>query len=529
MNPKRLNLPLLGVLALALIFRLWSLADHSLWYDEAFSVLFARSDVSTMLSGTVNAVEHPLLYYLSLKFWMAVFGGSAFAVRLWSVVTGIATVGVMYLIGRDLFSKPTGLIAALIITIEPFHLQYSQETRMYSLLALLLMGATWCYIRGSNTLLTSPEFRGGIDTPKNEKRNLWLWWIIFGVLAGLAMHTQYLAAFYLMALGLVPLIRRDWRTFGRVTVGATIAIIIFLPFLISLPAQLSSLNANYWINRPTLAQPLISLGIFMGGYHEFSPSVALIVYGGVLFVVLWLLLQIAFYLRRPRRKSASDSANILLVLWLFIAPIVFMWLFSQFVPVYLERALIASMLMLCLLLAWMFTRAGMPRLIQGLTVVIIAVIFIIGDWAQYRVNSFPYAPVNAAMDTIHDNLEVGDVVIHMNKLTVLSAQFYAPDVPQRFLADREGSPEDTLDPSTQDVLDIRESDCIQQAADSANRVWFITLERAEQEYAAAGRIDLQDAFNWLDAHFTADEPLHFNDLNVYLFTDGIGSTATDCP
>ncbi|MCV5696858.1 hypothetical protein OFN29_31850, partial [Escherichia coli] len=72
--------------------------------------------------------------------------------------------------------------------------------------------------------------------------------------------------------------------------GAVIAIIIFLPFLISLPAQLSSLNANYWINRPTLAQPLISLGIFMGGYHEFPPTIALIIYGGALFVVVWLLL-----------------------------------------------------------------------------------------------------------------------------------------------------------------------------------------------------------------------------------------------
>ena len=123
MNTKRLNLPLLGILALAFILRLWSLADHSLWYDEAFSVLFARSDVSTMLSGTVNAVEHPLLYYLSLKFWMTVFGENAFAVRLFSVVTGVATVGMIYLIGRDLFSKQTGLVTAFIVAAAPFHLQ----------------------------------------------------------------------------------------------------------------------------------------------------------------------------------------------------------------------------------------------------------------------------------------------------------------------------------------------------------------------------------------------------------------------
>jgi uncharacterized membrane protein len=527
MNSKRLNLPLLGILALALILRLVSLADHSLWYDEAFSVLFAQSDVSTMLSGTVSAVEHPLLYYLTLKIWMTIFGASAFAVRLWSVTTGIATIGIIYLIGRDLFSQQTGLVVAFITAVAPFHLQYSQETRMYSLLALLLLGMTWCYIKG-NPHLTSPVDRGGTVSPETSKSKNWYWWIAFGILAGLAMHTQYLAAFYLVVLGLFPLIKRDWRTFGRVTAGAIIAIIIFLPFLISLPTQVANLSANYWISRPTLAQPLISLGIFMGGYHEFPLTLALIIYGGALFLFVWLLLQVALYLCRPRRKSESDNDNLLFVLWLFIVPIVFMWAFSQFIPVYLERALIASVLMLYLLLAWMFTRAGMPRLIQGLLMLIVAVVFVIGDWAQYQVNSFPYSPVHEAFAHIRDNLESGDVVIHMNKLTALSGEVYAPEITQRFLADAQGSAEDTLDPATQAVLGVRESDCIQQAAAGARRIWFITLARAEEEYYAAGRTELDDAFNWLEAHFIATESLSFNDLHLYLYANGTGSEATDC-
>jgi mannosyltransferase len=524
MNIRRLNLPLLGILALALILRLVSLADHSLWYDEAFSVLFAQSDVSTMLSGTVSAVEHPLLYYLTLKVWLTIFGASAFAMRLWSVTTGVATIGLIYLIGRDLFSQQTGLAAAFITAIAPFHLQYSQETRMYSLLALLLTGATWCYIRGSGKGVAR-------YAPTNDDSHVnpnWRWWLLFGVLAGLAMHTQYLAAFYLAALGLFPLFKRDWRTFAQVTVGAIIAVIIFSPFLISLPTQIANLSANYWISRPTLAQLFKSLVIFVGGYHEFPPTLTLIIYGGALFLVVFLLVQIVFYMRRPRRSSESDNENLLFVLWLFIAPIIFMWVFSQFIPVYLERALIASVLMLYLLLAWLFTRAGMPRLIQGLLMLIMAVVFVIGDRAQYQVNSFPYSPVHGAVAHIRDNLESGDVVIHMNKLTALSGEVYAPDIEQRFLADMQGSAEDTLDPATQAVLGVRESDCIQQAADGASRIWFITLARAEEEYYAAGRTELDDAFNWLEAHFTPAERQSFNDLHLYLYANGTGSAATDC-
>src|SRR5258708_17561288 len=58
---------------------------------------------------------------------------------------------------------------------------------MYALLGLLLIAATWCFVRGWRT------------------RRLG-YWIAFGVLAGLAMYAQQLAAFYLVALGVVPLL-----------------------------------------------------------------------------------------------------------------------------------------------------------------------------------------------------------------------------------------------------------------------------------------------------------------------------------
>lgn len=508
---KRQHLILPAILILALVVRVISLADHSLSYDEAFSVLFAQNDLATMLSGTVSAIEHPLLYYLSLSAWMGAWGESVFMVRLWGVLTGVATIGVVYLIGRDLFSQRMGIAAALLVALAPFHLQYSQEARMYSLLALCLSLVTWFYIKGKdNPLPTSPVDEGGAMSK-------WIYWLLFGIFAGFAMHTQQLAAFYLLAIGVLPLLQRAWRTFAGVVVGAVIALVIFAPWLINLPQQVAQLNANYWIEEPPIAQPLVSSAIFMGGFQEYHGTQLFIAYGGGFFVVLFALLQSGLFLFNKRRRK-SDKSALAMILWLCLAPIAFMWVFSQFVPVYVERALIASMLMLMLLLAWLLTESKMPVVIRGVIAVPIIAVFTVGNLAQWQTDTLPYSPMNDLTAYVEANAQAGDVVVHMNKLTVLPAQVYLPDVPQRFLADVEGNPEDTLDPSTQEVIGVRESACIQVAANGAPRLWFVTLQRAEQEYAAVGDNNrLAQVREWLSSQYVLSETQTFNDVNVHLY------------
>src|ERR1044071_9403088 len=185
---RRGLLVLLLILLLALGLRLIALGSRTLWYDEAFAVLFSEKGLNAMLYGTLTpaggaaADVHPLLYYTTLGDWMAIFGQSPVAVRMYSVLLGVATVGMLYVLTNELFGERTALTAALIAAVAPFEVQYSQETRMYALLGLLLVSVTWCFVRGWRT-------------------NKIGYWIAFGVLASLAMYTQQLAAFYLAALG----------------------------------------------------------------------------------------------------------------------------------------------------------------------------------------------------------------------------------------------------------------------------------------------------------------------------------------
>lgn len=539
MNRFRLS-PLLLILLLALVLRLIAIETRSLWYDESFAVLFSEKGFSAMLYGTLTPVAggaadiHPLLYYTTLSGWMQVFGESPTAVRLWSVLLGLATVYLMYLLGRELFSERTGLAAALITAIIPFHVQYSQETRMYAMMGLLLAAATWCFVRASNQPALATEQENPNAKPqRSEARkgsilNTYRYWLAFGILAGLAMYAQQLAAFYLLALGLVPFISRRRDQIVGVLIGTAVAIVIYLPWLVNLPGQLGKVGSYYWIPVPGVANFLVTMRSFLAAFLQFPMPASMIAFALANIVVVFLAVQVLFYLRRPRRKSESDRSPLFFTLWLFAAPVALMWLFSQWRPVYLDRALLPSALMLYLALAWLFTRSGIPRPIAAVIGGMVLVLVGIGLYYHYTWAIFPNSPFREADTYISDHWQNGDIIVHQNKLTALPMIYYNRSLPQRYLRDLPGSPEDTLALPTQQALQLLADNCIQSASRDGQRVWFVVFADAPRQYKDAGRTDLQDAFDWLNAHYTAGETQEFNDLDLYLYTHRAADAPSEC-
>lgn len=511
---RKLLSPLVLILLLALVLRLISITERTLWYDEAFSVLFAEKGLDAMLYGTLAtdetgaSEEHPLLYYTSLNIWMGFVGQSPFAVRFWGVLTGLGAVYLLFHIGRELFDQRTGLVAAFIMAIVPFHVQYSQEVRMYSLMSLLLMGTTFCFIKGWRS---------------NEKSQ-WQWWAAFGILAGLAMHTQQLAAFYLIAIGLIPLVSRRWKKLPYLALGTGIALLVFLPWLVNIPSQLQKLNAAFWIPQPGIDKLFITVYVFSVGFAEIEPPASLIALLGSMIIFLFFLLQIPLYLRRKRRRNQSDGESLFITVWLFALPILLMWLVSQRQPLYLERALIGSAGMLYLGLGWLFAKSGMPRIFAVGLAVLGFLVTGIGLYMQYTYDEFPNSPFPDAITYIGANQQTDDVIVHSSKLTVLPMVYYGRDLDQRYLADPPNAPEDTLAPAAQEVLQLIADDCLAAASIGGERVWFVVFKRAEQQ--APDTIAKQ--FAWLDANYSRSDTISFNDLNLYLYENPSPDKATTC-
>lgn len=129
------NKILVGLVLFGSIVRLFKLEYQSPWADEIFTLINTATDKSfgEIFEGLRNDV-HPPLYYYILHSFNFIFGNSIFTARFVSVLFGISGFFAVYYLGKELLNKKVGLIAVALLVVNYFHLYYSQEARMYSML-----------------------------------------------------------------------------------------------------------------------------------------------------------------------------------------------------------------------------------------------------------------------------------------------------------------------------------------------------------------------------------------------------------
>jgi len=138
-NNRLSSMLLLFIILIGTFLRLYQLGSNSLWFDEAISVWFANESPGNIIIKQTSADVHPPFYYIVLSLWINVFGNGEFDVRLLSAIFGILSIPLLYLIVKNLFGNLPALISALILAISPFHIYYSQEARMYSVLTFCVL------------------------------------------------------------------------------------------------------------------------------------------------------------------------------------------------------------------------------------------------------------------------------------------------------------------------------------------------------------------------------------------------------
>jgi uncharacterized membrane protein len=156
---------LAAILLLAAVLRFYKLDAQSLWYDEGNSARIAERSVQLIVEGAAGDI-HPPLYYLLLKAWRAIFGSGEAGLRAFSAVCGVLTVLFAYLIGRDLFGRRIGLTAAFLLAVAPFAVYYSQEARMYALLALCAAASTFAMLTFGFRAADADRIETKTSTPK---------------------------------------------------------------------------------------------------------------------------------------------------------------------------------------------------------------------------------------------------------------------------------------------------------------------------------------------------------------------------
>ncbi len=389
--------------------RVLLLANKGLWMDETFSMWLSSHSVADMLQYVVRIDQHPPLYYLLLHYWQAIQGDTAYNVRLLSALIGTLTIPVIYLIGKRLSGVVMGLVAALLLALSPFNIQYAQETRMFTLLVFNAAIAIYALVR----LLTDPhaampigsQFRGYLhalrpSTPlepdpdesfsyKDESRSQSGWravllrfrkvpiktietdlaWVAFILFSAATLYSHNTAVLFPLATNIFVL---SLLLFQRLKKSASVPafqapslvnwliaqLCIFLlwsPWLYPFIQQVRRVYQEFWIPRPTFDTVIQTLRSFLNGVAMSQDTLARVVW---FLYVLALCLGLLHY---RKRLSQFFFLAALLVIPFLVELIV-----SLQRPIFLDRTLIWTTIPLFLLLA-----AGIVQLRFRLLIIVV--------------------------------------------------------------------------------------------------------------------------------------------------------------
>jgi mannosyltransferase len=153
---------LMLILALAAGLRFVELGAQSFWSDEGNSAALATRSLAQISQDAANDI-HPPLYYWLLHIWSRAFGVSEVALRSLSALIGVLLVLIIAELGRLLFNDAVGLGAGFVAALSPFQVYYSQEARMYILVALeaaVAVALFWWFVTREDLRLPLPGQRG---------------------------------------------------------------------------------------------------------------------------------------------------------------------------------------------------------------------------------------------------------------------------------------------------------------------------------------------------------------------------------
>ena len=135
------------ILLLGLFLRLHDLDKESLWLDEVYSLRSAQAETFPQLVSGIEEMEgSPFGHHLLLRYWIKLFGNSAFSVRFPSVIFGVLAILVMYKISLILTNRKIALLSSLLLSTSMLQVLFSQEARLYSLYGFLTLLATYFFI-----------------------------------------------------------------------------------------------------------------------------------------------------------------------------------------------------------------------------------------------------------------------------------------------------------------------------------------------------------------------------------------------
>lgn len=274
----------------------------SLWGDEAWAATLAIKSYWQIIT-TVARDTSPPLYYLLYHTWIKFFGIGEISIRSLSFCFFLGTVITVYFIGKHLWDKKTGFLAALLTFTNPFLFHYAFEGRMYAILTLTSTLSIYFFLK------------------KNRPG--------FILSSAAALYSHHFSLFIIAFEGLWQLIevwRKPIKKIIKSYLDFFIIGLLYLPWLYPLYYQTSLVGSGFWLGKPNLEVFIETVVKFLVGHgQELSRQLALLA------LVMTILL----------RNWLQDKKKSLFLLGWFFIPLILTYSVSQvFQSIFFDRYLL---------------------------------------------------------------------------------------------------------------------------------------------------------------------------------------------
>jgi 4-amino-4-deoxy-L-arabinose transferase-like glycosyltransferase len=384
---------LLPILAVAAALRIYRLGARPLWIDEGVSAGIARLPWNSMQSVIWRHEANMGLYYLLLHAWIRL-GDSEAWLRALSVLGALAAITGVFFLGRRMFGKNVALVAAGILALNAYHIQYSQEARSYALLSFAMVLTAFLLLRA-------------VESPS------WVTWTIFAFASALAVYLHFFAIFVTAAQALAVLLwRRRALKIGPLTLAVAVYAVTLVPIAEFVRANLQQRQLE-WVPAATAS-------------YLYTSALAIAGWGGPALLVATLALTIwglAAAGRKWFRAEPDDETFSLGVagLWLFF-PFAITIALSAWKHLFVPRYMVMTLPALALVSARGVTRLR-PKW-QALALIIFALLLASGDRAYYAGMMEIGEDWRSAVQFIVSSAQPGDAIIFNNGIGHPAFDYY---------------------------------------------------------------------------------------------------------
>ena len=370
------------ITVVAALARIHAINAKGFWGDEANSVAIARLPWADFARLLWHHEANMALYYLLLRFWLHL-GTTEGMIRGLSALLSVATVPLVYALGRRLLDPITGLLAAWLLAINAYHVRYAQETRSYALVVFLCALATWILVRN-------------LQEPSSAH------WGVYAAACVLVAYSHFFGALVILAHCIsLPFLRRGevpWRQILRSLLWFIYLMIPIVWFVAS--AGSGSLT---WVSRMD-ASALLGFFSSLSGNYGIPLLVLVAVAAGLATLGGWTLW-------REDGPTLKTWAYALVFVWLFV-PVLVVAAVSVVRPMFVARYLNPCLPALTLIVAAGITQLR-PAVLAGVFCAAISVCSMLGTASYYRQDfdlGLERRDWRAATSLILDHAQPGDGV-----------------------------------------------------------------------------------------------------------------------